>query len=48
MRHMAAPSKRAPSSKTKPARQPPAAVPVMPAKPFLRFYHSEALRKKTL
>ena len=48
MRHMAAPSKRATSSKTKPASQSPAAVPVMAAKPSLRFYHSEALRKKTL
>lgn len=44
---MATPSKRV----SKPAAKPRAAAPSKPAKkelPFLRFYHSEALRTKTL
>jgi hypothetical protein len=47
MTHMAAPSKRARPSKGK---QSPklSTEPSAPLKPFLRFYHSEALRKKTL
>jgi hypothetical protein len=44
MTSMAAPSKCAHSSKR---RQPPDSS-APPPKPFLRFYHSEALRKKTL
>ncbi len=47
---MATPSKRAPPARAKPAAaQPGSAAPPEPgAKPFLRFYHSEALRNKTL
>jgi len=44
MTHMATPPKRVPSSKIKPSPKLPSA----PSQPFLRFYHSEALRKKTL
>ena len=48
MSTMPTPSKRPSSSKAKqaPKLQPPA--PESSSKPFLRFYHSEALRKKTL
>ena len=48
MSAMATPSKRASPSK---AKQSPKLLPATPesgSKPFLRFYHSEALRKKTL
>ena len=47
MMHMATASKRAPSSKLKQSPTPPTERSA-PLKPFLRFYHSEALRKKTL
>jgi len=47
MTHMATPPKRVPSSKVKPSPKLPSA-PSAPSQPFLRFYHSEALRKKTL
>lgn len=45
---MTAPSKRAPASKTGRAAKPPSGQPAADGKPFLRFHHSEALRKKTL
>lgn len=45
---MATPSKRAPPSKAKQALKLPLPVPESASRPFLRFYHSEALRKKTL
>lgn len=41
-------SKRVSPLKAKPSAKPSAAVPESKSKPFLRFYHSEALRKKTL
>ena len=47
MTHMATTPKRVPSSKGKPSPKLPSA-PSAPSQPFLRFYHSEALRKKTL
>ena len=45
---MATSSKRASPSKGKQSRKLPPAAPATRSKPFLRFYHSEALRKKTL
>lgn len=48
MSAMATASKRAPPSKAKQAPRALAAAPESSPKPFLRFYHSEALRKKTL
>jgi hypothetical protein len=45
---MATPSKRAPPPKAKQARKRPSAATESSRKPFLRFYHSEGLRKKTL
>jgi len=45
---MATLSKRVSPLKAKPSPKLPAAVPESKSKPFLRFYHSEALRKKTL
>jgi len=48
MTSMATPSKRAPPAKTKPPAKVRSEPPASPNKPFLRYYHSEALRKKTL
>ena len=48
MSAMATASKRASSSQAKQAPKTPPPAPESSAKPFLRFYHSEALRKKTL
>ena len=45
---MATPSKRLSSSNGKPSPKRPLEPSAPPSKPFLRFYHSEALRKKTL
>lgn len=45
---MATPSKRASLSKGKQSPKLPPAAPATRSKPFLRFYHSEVLRKKTL
>jgi hypothetical protein len=45
---MATPSKRLSPSKGKQSPRLPPAAPATRSKPFLRFYHSEALRKKTL
>jgi hypothetical protein len=45
---MATASKRATPSKGKPSPRPASAASAPPSQPFLRFYHSEALRKKTL
>ena len=45
---MATPSKRVPPSKGKQSPKLPSAAPESGSKPFLRFYHSAALRKKTL
>lgn len=45
---MATPSKRAPPSKAKQARKRPSPASESRSKPFLRFYHSAELRKKTL
>ena len=45
---MATPSKRASPSKANQAPKPLPSTPESASKPFLRFYHSEALRKKTL
>jgi hypothetical protein len=45
---MTTPSRRAPASKTARAAGPPSGQPSPDSKPFLRFHHSEALRKKTL
>jgi len=47
MSHMASPSKRVPPLKGKPPPKLPSKPPAK-GKPFLRFYHSEALREKTL
>jgi hypothetical protein len=44
---MATPAKRAAPARAKPAPKPVAPI-VSPSKPFLRFYHSEALRARTL
>lgn len=41
-------SKRAPASKTGRPAKPPTGQTAADDKPFLRFHHSEALRKKTL
>ncbi len=41
-------SRRVPASKTGRAASPPSGQPAPDSKPFLRFHHSEALRKKTL
>ena len=48
IRAMATPSKRVPPSKGKQSPKLPSAAPESGSKPFLRFYHSAALRKKTL
>jgi hypothetical protein len=45
---MATPSRRAPAAKAARAAKPTSAPPSLDGKPFLRFHHSEALRKKTL
>ena len=45
---MTTPSRRAPAAKAGPAAKPPSGQPAADGKPFLRFHHSEALRKKTL
>lgn len=45
---MTTPSRRAPVSKAGRAASPTSAQPAPDSKPFLRFHHSEALRKKTL
>jgi hypothetical protein len=45
---MTTPSRRAPASKTARAARPPSGQPPSDDKPFLRFHHSEALRRKTL
>jgi hypothetical protein len=45
---MATPSKRVPPSKAKQSPKPPSVTSGPQPKPFLRFYHSDALRKKTL
>jgi len=45
---MVSPSKRAPSSGKKPSSRLQPEPPGQAPKPFLRFYHSAALRKKTL
>lgn len=45
---MATRSKCAPPAKTKQSPKLPSEAPALLTKPFLRFYHSEALRKKTL
>lgn len=47
-RTMATPSKRAPPPKGKQSSRLPSPSSGSPSQPFLRFYHSEALRKKTL
>ena len=45
---MAIPPKRTtPAKGTKPSTR-PSELPALPSRPFLRYYHSEALRKKTL
>ena len=44
---MPTPPKRAPSAKGKPSPKAAPAASAPPPKPFLRFYHSDALRKKT-
>ena len=48
MAKMASLSKRAPPAKRKPPAKVPAKPAAPPRTPFLRFYHSEELRKKTL
>lgn len=48
IRKMASLSKRAPPAKRRPQAKPPAKRAAPPRGPFLRFYHSEGLRKKTL
>jgi len=45
---MTTPSRRAPAAKAGPAAKAPSEQPAADGKPFLRFHHSEALRKKTL
>ncbi|MGE0356034.1 MAG: hypothetical protein AB7P08_03885 [Burkholderiales bacterium] len=45
---MAAASKRKPRSKGERSSTSPLEPPAPPSAPFLRFYHSEALRKRTL
>jgi hypothetical protein len=45
---MTTPPRRAPESKTGRAAKPTSTQPAGDGKPFLRFHHSEALRKKTL
>jgi len=45
---MATASKRKPPSKGERSSAPPLKPPAPPSAPFLRFYHSEALRKRTL
>lgn len=45
---MDTPSKRAVRAKAKRSSTPPPKLPAPSSRPFLRFYHSEALRKKTL
>jgi hypothetical protein len=45
---MAAPPKRRSPSQGKPSARKPSAASKPPSRPFLRFYHSEELRKKTL
>jgi hypothetical protein len=45
---MTTPSRRTPVSKARRASSPPSVQPAPDSKPFLRFHHSEALRKKTL
>lgn len=37
-----------PRAKAKPSSARPAESPISPSRPYLRFYHSEALRTKTL
>jgi hypothetical protein len=45
---MATPSKRVSPSNGKRSPRLPSAAPASGSRPFLRFYHSEALRKRTL
>jgi hypothetical protein len=45
---MTTPSRRAPTATSKPATRRPAPSAAEASGPFLRFHHSEALRKKTL
>jgi len=45
---MTTPSRRTPVSKTGRSASPPSGQPSPDSKPFLRFHHSEALRRKTL
>jgi hypothetical protein len=45
---MATPTKRATPVKGKPSPKPSVEASALAREPFLRFYHSEALRKKTL
>lgn len=45
---MATPAKRSPAATTKKSPKLPSESAALPSKPFLRFYHAEALRKKTL
>ena len=45
---MDTPSKRKPAAKSAQSTKPVPAASESPTKPFLRFYHSDALRKKTL
>jgi hypothetical protein len=45
---MTTPSKRATASRGKQSSKPALAATAPPSQPFLRFYHSEALRKKTV
>jgi hypothetical protein len=45
---MTTPSKRTAAAKTGPAVAPASGRPSPDSRPFLRFHHSEALRKKTL
>jgi hypothetical protein len=45
---MTTPTRRAPASKTGRTAKPPSGQSSLDSKPFLRFHHSEALRRKTL
>jgi hypothetical protein len=45
---MATPSRRVPAAKAGRAAKSPSGPPALDGRPFLRFHHSETLRKKTL
>jgi hypothetical protein len=45
---MTTPTRRAPAAKTGRTAKPPSGPSSLDSKPFLRFHHSEALRRKTL